>query len=109
MSNTVPVNEELDVATSVLRLLADRTRLSILALLDGNEMAVSAIADELDRPVPAVSQHLAKLRMANLVQMRKEGTSCFYSQQDVHLSQLVTNSLHFAEHMLYPEPPHHKH
>ncbi|ALA67420.1 ArsR/SmtB family transcription factor [Corynebacterium lactis] len=103
-----PSSNELDVAAGVLRLMADKTRLSILALLHDGEMSVGAIAEELGRPVPAVSQHLAKLRMANMVQTRKEGTSCFYSQPDEHLTSLVINALHFAEHTLYDQPPHHR-
>lgn len=107
MNQNVPNGQELDVATDVLRLMADRTRLSILALLREGEMSVSAIAEELNRPVPAISQHLAKLRMANMVTTRKEGTSCFYSQPDEHLTSLMVNALHFAEHMIYDQPPHH--
>lgn len=108
MPERIPASAEIDVATRVLKLMADRTRLSILALLHDGEMTVTAIAEALDRPVPAISQHLAKLRMADMVQTRKEGTSAFYSQPDVHLSNLVTNALHFAEHRLYPQPPHHR-
>lgn len=107
MSPHTPTDQEIDLAAGVLKLLSDRTRLAILALLNEGEQSVSSIAEMLDRPVPAISQHLAKLRMANLVTTRKEGTSCFYSQPDEHLNQLVVNSLHFAEHMLYDVPPHH--
>lgn len=108
MLEKAPTSKEIDVATGVLKLLGDKTRLSILALLFNSEMTVTAIADALDRPVPAISQHLAKLRMANMVQTRKEGTSSFYSQSDEHLTTLVVNALQFAEHMLYDDPPHHR-
>ena len=57
-------------AVEVLRLLADPTRLRILVLLRGAELRVGDLAAELDRPVPAVSQHLAKLRAAGLVVAR---------------------------------------
>lgn len=108
MTEKAPTSTELDVATNVLKLLADKTRLSILSLLRDGEMTVTAIASALDRPIPAISQHLAKLRMANMVQTRKEGTSSFYSQPDEHLANLVVNALHFAEHTLYSDPPHHR-
>lgn len=104
----LPPAREIDYAVSVLRLLADRTRLSILALLDDREMAVTAIAEVLDRPVPAVSQHLAKLRTGNLVVTRREGTSVYYRQPDAHVSALVTNILHNAEHAYHEVPPHHR-
>lgn len=103
----LPAEPELEHATTVLRLLADRTRLSILALLADSELTVTALAQTLDRPVPAVSQHLAKLRSANLVVVRREGPSSHYRQPDEHLAALVTNALQFSEHAVYPHAPHH--
>lgn len=103
-----PNASELDYAANILRLLADRTRLAILAMLDNGELTVTAIAERLDRPVPAVSQHLAKLRAAGLVQVRKAGTMSYYSQPDAHLHQLVTHALHFSEHHFNPNPLHHR-
>ncbi|WP_336250181.1 metalloregulator ArsR/SmtB family transcription factor [Stomatohabitans albus] len=103
-----PNDSELDYAASVLRLMADRTRLAILAMLDEEELSVSAIAERLNRPLPAISQHLAKLRTAGLVQVRKDGTTSFYSQSDEHLNQLVTNALHYSEHYFNPNPLHHR-
>ncbi len=95
-------------AVEVLRLLADPTRLRILVLLRGAELRVGDLAAELDRPVPAVSQHLAKLRAAGLVVARREGTSVRYSQPDEHVAALVTNVRQHAEHLLYANPPHHR-
>lgn len=102
-----PPQGDLNQAADVLRLLADPTRLAILALLDATELSVGAIAEALGRPVPAVSQHLAKLRAGRLVATRREGTSIFYSHPDEHVTALVTNVLHHTEHVLYDRPPHH--
>lgn len=99
---------DLDYAVEVLRLLADRTRLAVLAMLDGTELSVTAIAEALGRPVPGVSQHLARLRAGGLVTTRREGTTIFYGQPDEHLAALVTNVLQHAEHAGYPDPPHHR-
>lgn len=107
-ARTVPDDVELDRAVDVLRLLADRTRLAILVMLDGTEMSVSAIADALDRPGPAVSQHLAKLRAGRLLTSRRDGTSVFYGQPDEHVAALVTNVLQHTAHLLYDTPPHHR-
>lgn len=104
----LPDDSELDYAANMLRLLADRTRLAILAMLDNEELSVSTIAERLNRPMPAISQHLAKLRTAGLVQVRKQGTTSFYSQPDDHLNQLVTNALHYSEHYFSPNPLHHR-
>lgn len=105
---TVPADVELDASVDVLRLLAERTRLAILSMLDGTEMSVSSIAERLDRPVPAISQHLAKLRAGGLVVPRRDGVTVFYGQPDEHISALVRNILYYAEHMLYDTPPHHR-
>ncbi|RYV49553.1 ArsR/SmtB family transcription factor [Pengzhenrongella frigida] len=96
-------------AVDVLRLLADGTRLAILATLrDGAEKSVSALAEELDRPTPAVSQHLAKLRAGHLVTSRRAGTTVFYSLSSQHVELLVTNALQHSEHMQFDVPPHHR-
>lgn len=104
---STPPLQNAETAAETLKLLAEPTRLSILALIKDNEMAVGAIAEELGRPTPAISQHLAKLRAAKLVTFRKEGTTTYYVQRDEHVDMLVTNALHFAEHRLYAVPPHH--
>ena len=103
-----PPEADLAHAVEVLRLLADRTRLAILAMLDHTEMSVTAIAEALDRPAPAVSQHLAKLRAGRLVVSRRDGTTIYYSQPDEHVAALVTNVLQHSEHVLYDVPPHHR-
>ncbi len=102
-----PPDADLDQAVDVLRLLADRTRLAILAMLQGTEMSVNAIAETLNRPGPAVSQHLAKLRSGRLVTARRDGTTIYYSQPDEHVAALVMNVLQHTEHVLYGTPPHH--
>lgn len=104
----VPRRQDLDHAVGILRLLADGTRLAIVAMLDGTEMSVSAIARALDRPIPAISQHLAKLRAGRLVVARREGTTIYYSQPDDHVAALVVNILQHAEHATYERPPHHE-
>lgn len=105
---TTPGSADLDHAVDVLRLLADRTRLAVLALLDGTEMSVTTLAETLDRPTPAISQHLAKLRAGHLVVSRREGTTVYYTQANEHVAALVTNVLQHTEHTLYPVPPHHR-
>ncbi len=98
---------ELDTAVDVLRLLADRTRLAILALLHDGELSVGAIAECLSRPVPGVSQHLAKLRTGRLVTTRRDGATVYYRLTNEHIDALVLNVLHQAEHLRYDTPPHH--
>ncbi|MCT7018488.1 metalloregulator ArsR/SmtB family transcription factor, partial [Salmonella enterica subsp. enterica serovar Saintpaul] len=67
------------MAVEVFGMLADATRVRIvLALTDAGELSVNHLADILDKPAAAVSQHLAKLRLARIVATRHEGQRVFY-------------------------------
>ena len=52
---------DLATASSVLRLLADPTRVRLLALLEREELTVAELASVLHLAQPRVSTHLAKL------------------------------------------------
>lgn len=107
-SARTPSPFELDHAASVLQLLADRTRLGVLSiLLSDGELSVGDIAQRLERPTPAISQHLAKLKTGRLVTARRDGTSMLYRLQGEHVAELVRNLLHHTEHELFEDPPHH--
>lgn len=62
----------------LFRALSDETRLRILGLLLTGELCVCDIVDTLEVPQPTVSRHLAYLRKAGLVSVRKEGVWCYY-------------------------------
>jgi ArsR family transcriptional regulator len=63
----------------LFRAFSDRTRLRILALLRGGEMCVGDLATILDVAQPSTSRHLAYLRRAGLVTVRKCGLWKFYA------------------------------
>src|SRR5687768_17907499 len=67
-----------DQLESVFRALGDKTRLRILALLGNNEVCVCHIHDSLGLPQPTVSRHLAYLRRAGLVDVRRDGVWMHY-------------------------------
>ncbi len=98
-------------ARDVFTMLADVTRIKIiLALGDHGELAVGDLASIVQRNSPAVSQHLAKMRMAKMVTSRQDGTSVFYRLTDEHALALVRESIRQAEHALTPPgqlPSHH--
>jgi ArsR family transcriptional regulator len=68
----------IDQVENVFKALADKTRLRILALLGGNEVCVCHIHDSLGLPQPTVSRHLAYLRRAGLVAVRRDGVWMHY-------------------------------
>jgi len=61
-----------DDMAPLLRALADETRLRIFALLTKDELCVCEIEDVLGLPQSLVSNHLAVLRRAGLVQARRD-------------------------------------
>src|SRR6185503_5037461 len=67
-----------DQLESLFKALADKTRLRILALLGKNEVCVCHIHDSLGLPQPTVSRHLAYLRRAGLVDVRRDGVWMHY-------------------------------
>ncbi len=69
---------DLSTASSLLRLLADPTRVRLLALLEREELTVAELAGILQLAQPRVSTHLAKLREAGLVRDRRAGVSAYY-------------------------------
>jgi ArsR family transcriptional regulator len=63
----------------LFKLLSDETRLWILRYLSrAGELHVRALCDLLEQSQPAVSHHLALLRAAGLIQLRREGKHNFY-------------------------------
>ena len=96
------------LAVEVLRVLADPTRLRLAGLMLEEEKSVSQMAAALDRPTPAISQHLAKLRMARLVTTRRQGTSVLYRVENGHVRQLVIDTIGHVEHLLDEVPAHHR-
>ncbi|GAA3137730.1 metalloregulator ArsR/SmtB family transcription factor [Planomonospora alba] len=98
--------ERLKAAAGILALLADRTRLALLQRLSEGEADVTTLTAACDLPRPAVSQHLARLRLAGLVTTRKEGRRVIYRLCHGHLRRLVDEALNAADHRLGHLPPH---
>jgi DNA-binding transcriptional ArsR family regulator len=58
--------------------MADETRQHILTLLQAGEMSVSELNEHFTTTQPTQSHHLAILRRARLVAVRREGRQMFY-------------------------------
>ncbi|MCA9081590.1 MAG: winged helix-turn-helix transcriptional regulator [Planctomycetaceae bacterium] len=85
----LPVRLEKDLV-QVFKLLADETRLKILLyLLREGELNVTSLCERLGQSQPAVSHHLALLRVAGLIEPRRDGKHNFYSVQSTRFHGIV--------------------
>jgi len=73
---TVPQRWEL------YRLLAEPMRLRLMALASEEELSIGELAEVLGESQPNVSRHVAALRQAGLVALRREGTKALVSLRD---------------------------
>ena len=63
--------------------LADGTRLRVLGLMANGEICVARLSELTGESQPKVSRHLAYLRRAGLVKVRRDGKWIFYRLADV--------------------------
>jgi ArsR family transcriptional regulator len=76
----------------VFKLLSDETRLRILfylALSPNGELHVTDLCHRLGQSQPAVSHHLALLRVSGLIESRREGKHNFYCVRTDHFGELL--------------------
>ncbi len=76
---------DLEAWSACLRVLADPTRVRLLALLEREELTVAELSAVTRLAQPRVSTHLAKLKEADLVRDRRAGVSAYYRFSADHL------------------------
>ena len=100
-------SQYVELAAEVFSLLSDATRIRLILVLRGGEQPVGELAELVGKSPTVVSQHLAKLRWARVVQARQEGTRVYYSLIDEHARELVDQAVFQAEHVVDGAPRHH--
>ncbi|MBP1950852.1 ArsR/SmtB family transcription factor [Virgibacillus litoralis] len=70
---------EIDSAALILKLLGDKTRLTMVKLLDNHDCCVCEFVEIFKVSQPSISQHLRKLRDVGLVKEERRGQWIFYS------------------------------
>lgn len=71
--------------SNILSLAGNDVRLKILYLLEEEqELCPCDISDILSMSIPAVSQHLRKMKDGNIIRNRKQGQTIFYSLRPEH-------------------------
>lgn len=70
---------DLDDAAMILKLLGDKTRLTMVKILDHHDCCVCEFVEIFKVSQPSISQHLRKLRDVGLVNEERRGQWIFYS------------------------------
>lgn len=108
-----PASPFVEIAVEVFTMLADATRVRLILAMRGGEISVNELAERVGKSPAAVSQHLAKLRLAHLVHSRQEGNRVFYALSNPHAARLVVDAMQQAAHATdsvplgHEEPPEH--
>ena len=84
-----PSPEVLSEAAAAFGLLASEARLHLMWALAQGESDVTHLADRVGGALPAVSQHLSKLKLAGLVRSRREGRRHIYYVDDPEIVTVV--------------------
>jgi ArsR family transcriptional regulator len=77
-------------AADIIKLLGHPERLKIVEVLERGEASVSEIRDAVDLPQAIVSQHLARLRGANVVAARRDGVHVLYRVIEPKVHHVLT-------------------
>ncbi|MEL7832855.1 metalloregulator ArsR/SmtB family transcription factor [Fodinibius sp. Rm-B-1B1-1] len=92
------VEGSIDRLTNILKLAANDVRLKILYLLSKEEhLCPCDLSDILDMSVPAISQHLRKLKDGGLVETERDGQTIFYSLNPLFNEILSPNFDHIKD------------
>ncbi|KUN88664.1 ArsR/SmtB family transcription factor [Streptomyces griseoruber] len=84
-----PAAEVLGHAAETFGLLASPARLHLVWALAHGESDVTGLAERVGGALPAVSQHLTKLKLAGLVRSRREGRRQVYFVDDPDVVDIV--------------------
>jgi DNA-binding transcriptional ArsR family regulator len=79
----------------IFKALADKSRRAIFEALTRGETAVKDLTERFDISQPAVSQHLATLKDAGLVNARREGRCAYYRVEPRGMKPLIDWITHY--------------
>lgn len=84
--------------SNILALAGNEVRLKILFLLEEEgELCPCDLADILSMSIPAISQHLRKMKDGRIIKARKVAQTIFYSIEPKHLELLKPLFSHITE------------
>ncbi|MFW7354644.1 MAG: ArsR/SmtB family transcription factor [Brucella sp.] len=83
------MQEKATEAADFMRLFSTPSRLMLLCHIAQKERSVGEIQEDLDFKQPALSQQLAELRQAGVVQARRESRQIYYSVADDRVAAVM--------------------
>ena len=100
MARLPNTESEQSKVTNVLRAIGNSKRLRILnELADGRERSVSELESIIaNLSQSALSQHLDRLRRANIVRTRRESQTIYYSIDDTDVLRILRLLSHIYDH-----------
>lgn len=98
-SSTSPLtNDSIQEVSKIFKMISDPTRISILFLLQKEELSVGVIAQSLSMDQSAISHQLKTLKTSRLVKSKRVGKNMIYSLDDLHIFSILEQvSTHIEE------------
>ncbi|EDP99583.1 ArsR/SmtB family transcription factor [Shewanella benthica] len=93
MQNNIDVNAMVTNAENAakwLKAIANPNRLMILCLILDNELSVTQLNETVPLSQSALSQHLAVLRVQDLVSTRKSSQVVYYSLKNEQVTEIIS-------------------
>lgn len=84
-----PGPADIEAASTLLKVIADPTRLKLLSALQSGELCVCDLSAVIGLSESAVSHQLRLLREQRIVTFRKQGRVAYYRLLDAHVAGLI--------------------
>ncbi len=81
-SITEQMADNVSTASAVLKALSNETRIKLMCMLMDGELSSGELAAGVNMRLPAISQHLSKMRAAGLVTSRRDAQTIYYKAKD---------------------------
>ncbi len=91
-------DEILGEVADFFKVFSDKTRLKIVTVLLKEELCVCDIATVLNMSQSSISHQLRVLRQNKIVKNRKEGKVVYYSLDDEHINNIVSQGIEHYVH-----------
>ena len=98
MEQQILAEEEVYFLADLFKVFGDATRIKVLYLLLKGELCVNDIAASLSMSQSSISHQLKVLKQHRLVKFRRDGKTIFYSLDDDHVVNILSQGLEHIEH-----------